>query len=160
MFADVIMSDDVRLVVVGPDDGYLGELKALVKALRIEDKVLITGSLYGEDKLEAYVDADIYVLPSKYEIWGMTVLEAYACDKPIVASKVGGLKDLVIYGETGLLFEPGNEGQLANCMLLLLNDPNKAEKIGLRGMRFLKENFTIEKAVDKLEVVYREVAVC
>jgi len=93
---------------VGPDDGYLGELKALVKALRIEDKVLITGPLYGEDKLEAYVDADVYVLPSRYEIWGITVLEAYACGKPVITSKVGGLKDLVLSKVTGLLSDPGN----------------------------------------------------
>jgi len=78
-FANVIEKlDDVRLVVVGPDDEYLGELRALVKALRMEDKVLITGPLYGEDKLEAYVDADVYVLPSRYETFPMG-LEAYAC---------------------------------------------------------------------------------
>ena len=149
--------DDVKLVAVGPDDGYLGELKALVKTLKIEDKVVITGPLYGRDKLEAYVDADVYVLPSRYEIWGMTVLEAYACGKPVIASKIGGLKDLVINRMTGLLFELGNVEQLMKSMLLLLNDQNKAEKIGLRGKQLVKENFTIEKAVDKFEVVYREI---
>lgn len=71
-FANVIKKlDSVRLVVVGPDDGYLSELQALIKALRIEDNVLITGPLYGWDKLKAYVDADVYVLPSRYEIWGI-----------------------------------------------------------------------------------------
>jgi len=118
--------------------------------------VLITGPLYGEDKLEAYVDADIYVLPSRYETFPMGLLEAYACGKPVIASKIGGLKNLVINEVTGLLFEPGNVEQLANSMLLLLNDQNKAEKIGLRGKRFVKENFTIEKAVDKLESLYEK----
>ena len=158
-FADVVEKlGDVRLVVVGPDDGYLGELKALVKALRIEDKVLITGPLYGEDKLEAYVDADVYVLPSRYEIWGMTVLEAYACGKPVVASRVGGLKDLVLSKVTGLLSDPGNIRQLANSILYLVNNDDKAREMGLRGKHLVKENFTIEKAVDKFEVVYREIA--
>ena len=59
--------DDVKLVVVGPDDEYLGKLEALTKDLRMEDKVLITGPLYGEDELEAY-----------------------ACGKPVIASKIGG----------------------------------------------------------------------
>jgi len=158
-FANIVEKlDDVRLVVVGPDDGYLGELEALTKALKIEDKVLISGPLYGKDKLEAYVDAEVYVLPSRYEIWGMTVLEAYACGKPVIASKIDGLKNLVKNEETGLLFEPGNVEQLMKSMLLLLNDQNKAEKIGLRGKQLVKENFTIEKTVDKFEVVYREIA--
>ena len=63
-FANIIEKlKDVRLVVVGPDDGYLGELVALIKALKMEDNVLITGPLYGRDKLEAHVDAKVYVLP-------------------------------------------------------------------------------------------------
>jgi len=156
LFANVIEKlDDVRLVVVGPDDGYLGELEALTKALRMEDKVLITGPLYGEDKLEAYVNADVYVLPSRYETFPMSLLEAYACGKPVIASKIDGLKDLVKNEDTGLLFESGNVEQLMKSMLLLLNDQNKAEKIGLRGKHLVKENFTIERVVDRLEELCR-----
>ena len=95
-FANLIKLENVKLVVVGPDDGYLGELEALIKALRIEDNVLISGALYGKDKLEADVDADVYALPSRYETFPMSVLEAYSCGKPVIVSKLGGLKDLVI----------------------------------------------------------------
>jgi len=157
-FADVVEKlDDVRLVVVGPDDGYLGELEALIKALRIEDKVLITGPLYGEDKLEAYVDADIYVLPSRYETFPMTLLEAYACGKPVIASNICGLKDLIIDGITGLLVEPGVVIQLAKSIHFLLDSQEKAEDMVLNGKKFVMENFTIEKAIAKLEKVYKEV---
>jgi len=142
---------------VGPDDGYLGGLEALIKALKIDDKVLITGPLYGEDKLEAYVDADVYVLPSKYETFPMGLLEAYACGKPVVASKLGGLKDLVINRVTGLLVESGNAEQLAKSILLLLNDHDNAEEIGLRGKQFVKENFTVEKVVDGMEQLYQDI---
>jgi glycosyltransferase involved in cell wall biosynthesis len=113
--------------------------------------------LYGEDKLAAYVDSEVYVLPSRYEIWGMTVLEAYACGKPVVASKVGGLKDLVKDGETGLLFEPGNVEQLAKSIFNLLNGNDIAKKMGLKGKNFVRESFTIEKVVERLEKVYEEV---
>ena len=157
-FADVVEKlDDVRLVVVGPDDGYLGELKALVKALRMEDNVLITGPLYGEDKLEAYVDADVYVLPSRYEIWGMTVLEAYACGKPVIASNVYGLRDLVIDGVTGFLVEQGNVKQMAHSILSLIDDDGRAEEMSLKGKQFVKENFTIEEVVHRIENLYRDV---
>ena len=127
-FTNVIENlDDVRLVVVGPDDGSLDGLQTLVKDMNVGNKVIFTGPLYGLEKIKAYVDSEVYVLPSRYETFPMTVLEAYACGKPVIASNVGGLKDLVINGETGLLVEPGNKEQLAKNILYLLNDKGKAE---------------------------------
>ena len=162
-FADVIEKlDDVRLrlVVVGPDDGYLGELEALTKALKIEDNVLILGPLYGKDKLEAYVDADVYVLPSRYETFPMSLLEAYACGKPVIASMTGGLKDLVMDRVTGLLIKPSDVRQFADSICCLLdNNYNKAQEMGLRGKRFVKENFSVEKVTDKLERIYERVII-
>lgn len=149
---------NVKLVIVGPDNGCLCEIEYLIKFLGIEDNVLITGPLYDMDKLEAFVDADLYVLPSRYEIFGMTVLEAYSCSKPVVASKVGGLKELVVDGETGLLFEPENIEQLYESLLSLLEDNAKAEKMGLKGKQFVKEKFTIENFIDQIEVLYEEIA--
>ncbi len=157
-FASIIRKlEDVRLIIVGPDDGYLGKIKFLIETENVKNNVLITGPLYGKDKLEAYVDADVYVLPSRYEIWGMTVLEAYSCGKCVIASSVGGLKDLVIEGVTGLLFTPKKIGQLAESLLFMLDDNTKAEDMGLKGERFVKENFAIEKVVDQLEALYTEV---
>jgi len=150
---------DAVLVIAGPDDGYLSEVKSLVQGLGVSNSVVFTGPLYGKDKISAYVDSEVYVLPSRYEIWGMTVLEAYACSKPVIASKVGGLKDLVNNGETGLLFEPGNVEQLARNILYLLNDNDEAKEMGLKGKEFVKENLTIESVVTKLEKVYEEIVV-
>jgi len=95
--------------------------------------VLITGPLYGGDKLEAY-----------------------ACGKPVIASKVGGLKDLVINRETGLLVDLENVEQLARDILHLWNDNGRAEEMGLKGKRFV-ENFAIEEIVNRLEKLYRDV---
>jgi len=148
---------DVVLVIVGPDDGYLKEAQELTNRLGVSKHVLFTGSLYGRDKFEAYVDSEFCVLPSRYEIWGMTVLEAYACSKPVIASEIGGLKDLVVNGETGLLFESGNVKQLARCIFNLLNDGGLAKRMGLKARKFVEENFTIEKVVERLEKLYEEV---
>jgi glycosyltransferase involved in cell wall biosynthesis len=157
-FANVIKKlDDVRLVVVGPDDGYLRELKSLIRALKIENKVLISGPLYGREKLEAYVDADVYVLPSRYEIWGLTVLEAYACGKPVVASRVGGLGDILVDGATGFSVEPENVTQLANAVYVVLKDEDRARQMGSKGKLFVKENFDIQKTTEELESLYEEV---
>jgi glycosyltransferase involved in cell wall biosynthesis len=148
---------DAVLVVAGPDDGFLNEVKSLVYNLGIAGSVLFTGPLYGRDKLEAFVDSEIFVLPSRYETFPLTVLEVYACGKPIVASKVGGLKDLVIDGETGLLFDSENVEQLAESVFNLLNDTDVAKEMGLKGKNFVRENFTIENVVERLERVYEEV---
>ena len=148
---------DAILVIAGPDDGYLGEVKHLVQELDISSSVLFTGPLYGKDKISAYVDSDVYVLPSRYETFPMTVLEAYACGTPVIASKVGGLMDLVIEGVTGLLFESGDVMELAKSIFLLLDNQEKAEDMGLKGRQLVKEKFSIESVVDKLERVYKEV---
>ncbi|MEM2373500.1 MAG: glycosyltransferase family 4 protein, partial [Thermoproteota archaeon] len=148
---------DAILIIAGPDDGYLNEAKTLTKTLNIEDSVMFTGPLYGRDKLEAYVDAEFYVLPSRYETFPMTVLETYACAKPVIASNLGGLKDLVLNGETGLLFETGNFRQLAENMFYLLNNEEKTLEIGLNGRAFVEKNFSIERVVDNLERLYNEV---
>jgi glycosyltransferase involved in cell wall biosynthesis len=149
---------DIVLVIAGPDDGYLNEAKRLAQALDVSNHVLFTGPLYGEDKMAAYIDSEVYVLPSRYETFPMTILEAYACEKPVVASEVGGLKDLVKVGETGLLFEPGNVKQLAEGIFnILSNYDNMAKEMGLRGKNFVKENFTIERVIEKLEKLYKKI---
>ncbi len=157
-FANIIHKlGDVRLVIVGPDDGYLSEIEALTKALKIEGKVLFSGPLYGVAELQAYVDATVYVLPSRYEIWGLTVLEAYACGKPVVASKVGGLTDLVLDGITGFSVESGNIHHLADAITVILNDDCRAREMGLMGELFVKKNFDIQRTTGKLEFLYESV---
>jgi len=147
---------DAVLVIAGPDDGYLNEARALADSLGVSDSVMYVGPLYGRDKLAAYVDSDLCTLPSRYETFPMTLLEAYACGKPVVVSRVGGLEDLVKDGETGLLFEPGNVKQLAKSIFNLLNGNDAAKEMGLKGKNFVRENFTIKKVVERLERVYKE----
>jgi glycosyltransferase involved in cell wall biosynthesis len=158
-FANVVREmNGVRLVVVGPDDGYLAELEALIKSLKIENNVLISGPLYGKDKLEVYVDADLYVLPSRHETFPIGLLEAYACEKPVISSMVEGLNNLVIDNVTGFLVNCGDAKQLSCSIMSLLDDNCRAKKIGLGGKQFVKENFTVEKVADRLETLYNEVA--
>jgi glycosyltransferase involved in cell wall biosynthesis len=157
-FANILHKlDDVRLVIVGPDDGYLGEIEALIKALKIENKVLISGPLYGKDKLEAYVDADVYVLSSIYEIFGISLLEAYACSTPVIASSVGGLKDLVINGETGFLVEPGSIVELSRSIVFMIDNSASAKRMGMKGREFVK-NFSAWTVINRLECLYDEIA--
>jgi len=148
---------DTLLVIAGPDDGYLSEAKALAHTLRVSDSVRFVGPLYGRDKLAAYVDSEFCVLPSRYETFPMALLEAYACAKPIVASNVGGLRELIVDGETGLLFEVGDFRQLAEKMLYLLDKGEKAAEIGGKARKLVEEKYSLDKVVDDLEELYMEV---
>jgi len=154
-FAKVVKLDDVKLVVVGPDDGYLGELKALINALKMEDNMLISGPLYGRDKLEAYVDADVYVLPSRYEIWGMTILEAMACRTPIILSQNSGIAE-TIRDKAGLVIRPSPEGIQA-ALLKLLSNEELAKKMGELGRRLVFESYDWKNIIPRFEVLYQSV---
>lgn len=146
------------LVIVGPDDGYLNEVRKLSVALGVSKRVLFTGPLYGRDKLEAYVDSEFYVLPSRYETFPMAILEAYACYKPVVASKIGGLNELIVNNGTGLLFKAENHVELAEKLIYMLENPDESLKMGLNGRKLVEEKYSIEKVVDKLEDLYIQVA--
>jgi glycosyltransferase involved in cell wall biosynthesis len=149
-------SENVKLVVAGPDDGYLYEVRALAKTLGIGDKIAFVGSLYGINKLEAYVDAEFLVVPSLYEIFGIVILEAYACGKPVIASRVMGPKELVLDGKTGILVNPGEINELTDAIKLLLYDESKTKNMGMNARQFVTDNFDIERVANKIETLYKE----
>lgn len=148
--------NNVVLVLAGPDDGFLSTVKSLIAQVGLNKNILITGPVSEEDKIAAYVDADIYVLPSRYEPFGITILEAYACGIPVVAPRIEGPKELVVDGVTGILFDPCNVKHLGHTIAVLLND-KRAREMGLRAKRYVEENYSIEKVVDKLEKLYETV---
>jgi len=149
--------DDALLAIAGPDDGYLGELRQLLGSMRINDNVLLTGPLYGKDKLEAYIDADVFVVPSRYETFPNVILEAYACSKPVIASDVESIPDIVLHGETGLLFRAGGIEELSKMITYMISHPKEAEKMGHKARALVEEKFSIDKIVDSLENVYEKV---
>lgn len=84
-FAEIAkIMDNILLIIVGPDAGYLPEVKARICDLGIGENVLQLGPLFNKDKLEAYVDADVYIMPSMYEGLSIAPLEAYACNTPVI----------------------------------------------------------------------------
>lgn len=155
---DIILKNrpriNLRLVIAGSDDGALTEIRHIVSALKISAKVLFTGPLHKEEKLSAFVDSHLLVIPSRSEAFPMTLLEAYACGKPVVASNVGGLKSLVLDKVTGLLVESNNAEQLAQSIIYMLNYPKEAEKMGLRGKKLVEKNFSIERLLKNLQDIY------
>ena len=147
--------DNVKLVIAGPDDGYLTSLKKLVADLEISDKVLFTGPLYGEEKLRAYVDADVYVLPSVYETFPVVVLEACACGVPVIVTDRCGIADIVD-NKVGYMVEY-NKDQLKSAMIKVLNDEGLRRRFGEEGKRLVRDQFSWDVVVAKVENIYRNV---
>jgi|WetSurMetagenome_2_1015567.scaffolds.fasta_scaffold248711_1 glycosyltransferase involved in cell wall biosynthesis len=148
---------DAKLVIVGPNDGYLTEFLAIIRSLGLEKNVILTGPLFGEDKFEAYADSDVYVLPSSYETFPIGLLEAYACSKPVIVSVVGNTNELVLEGVTGFLVTYGDIDQLANRIKFLLCNNDKATDLGRNGAKFVNFNFGIEKAAGQFDNLLRDI---
>ena len=149
---------DTKLAIVGPDDGYLSACKELATQLRVEEKILFLGPLYGSAKLEAYVDADACAVPSKYEIFGMTILEACACAKPVVATNVcGAALDIITNGHTGFLVQPENVHELTEAIKHILTNEAESRKMGMQAREHVMNMFSIESIVVKLENLYKEI---
>ncbi len=154
-FADLAENlDQVRLVIVGPDDGYLSTLEQLIKELKIEDKILFTGPLSGSDKLKAYVDADVYVLPSIYENFGVTVLEACACGTPVIVTDRCGIADIVVDSVAGLVV-PYEEERLADAILRMLSDDKMRQEFSEHGRSLVREHFNWSEIARQVENLYQ-----
>jgi glycosyltransferase involved in cell wall biosynthesis len=145
--------DNIQLVITGPDDGYLSVLKQLINELGIEEKVLFTGPLYGKRKLEAYVDADIYVLPSSYEAFGITALEACACGTPVIVTDRCGIADL-IDNQAGLVVSNDMDA-LRDAILHMLSDEKLRQEFSKKGKLLAHEKLRWEKVAEQAEYIYQ-----
>jgi len=140
-------------VVVG--DGPLrAELERLVAATGVTQNFLFTGR---RDDLPALLNAfDLFVLPSLYEGLGLALLEAMAAARPVVATAVGGIPEVVVDGETGILVPPRDAGALAAAIDRLLTDNELATRMGQAGRERVGKYFTVEKMARAVMALYRE----
>jgi glycosyltransferase involved in cell wall biosynthesis len=148
---------NVKLVIAGPDDGFLPSIKKLVTELKITEKVIFTGPLYGQEKLQAYTDADIYVLPSSYEIFGITVLEAWACGRPVIVTDRCGLADVV--KKHGGLVVPYDLDSLRNAISKMLDNPSIREEFGKQGRNLVEEKYNWANVALQVESIYKNILV-
>lgn len=146
----------LHVYIAGKSGSEEGNLKKLVKELNIEENVSFLGFISGAEKYAYFKSADIYVHPSRYEPFGVVLLEAMACGKPIVASRVGGIPFVVEDGETGLLFKSENVEELAEKVILLLRNKELRMKMGEAGRERAKL-FTWDRSAEMTVEVYKEV---
>jgi glycosyltransferase involved in cell wall biosynthesis len=134
---------DARLIIAGKGEEE-EKLKKLVKELGIFNNVHFAGHL-DQNTLAAYIKNSLaFVLPSLTEGLGRVAIEAHLLEKPVIASRVGGIPEVVSDGSSGLLFEPGDEAALSLALIKLLNSPGLADSMGMAGKKAVVEKFNYQ----------------
>jgi glycosyltransferase involved in cell wall biosynthesis len=142
---------DAYLLIVG--EGSRREaLEALARQLRIAHRVVFTGR--RDDVPSVTAALDVAVLPSYREAQGLSILEALALSRPVVASNVGGIPEMISDGVNGLLVPPHDPDALATAIVRLLRDHPFADTLGRRGHDMVHDRFCIDLMVDSVQTIY------
>ena len=144
---------DTRIVVVG-DGARRAPLQRLIEQLDLRDHVTFLGN--RSELPSIYESLDLLVVSSRYEGCCRVILEAMAMGKPVVATAVGGNPELVLPGQTGLLVPPEDPRHLANAILELLDQPERARAMGRAGRHRAEQRFSLKRMVDETDHLYQE----
>ena len=147
----------VQLVIAGPEnDDYGQRVRGWVRERGLDGAVHFVGSLHGAEVLQAYVDADVFALPSYTENFGMTVIEALACSLPVVISDQVNIHAEVSGAGAGLVTRC-DAGEVAQALETLLVDADRRRAMGEAGRQLVKARFTWPAIVDALTAEYEQV---
>lgn len=154
VFARVASEAPARLVLIG-DGPDRSTAEQRLRALGLYDRAVCLG------KQRSFVDvlqqADVFLLPSQTESFGLAALEAQACGVPVVASQVGGLPEVITHDETGLLCPVGDVGAMAQAVLSLARAPARRLEMGRAARQRVLERFRHGPLIDRYEALYRRV---
>lgn len=128
----------------------------LRQAVRSSDNLVwIREMLEDSDLVNLYNEAAVFACPSIYEPFGIINLEAMACETPVVATRVGGIKEVVVDGETGILVPPNDPAKLGEALARVIQDPKAADRMGKAGRQSVLRNFTWDQIAAKTLELYR-----
>jgi glycosyltransferase involved in cell wall biosynthesis len=156
------LKTQTQVIVIGPTDpSYLSlfsEIQHLMRKINdeTEHKVTYLGPLRGSALIEWYQRAAIFAAPAHTEHFGITYLEALACGTPVIATRVGGIPDVIKDGVNGLLIPPNEPLALASALGTLLKNTKLRESYGRNGRVIAEECFSWNRILDKLVRIYRK----
>ncbi len=153
---------DTMFLLIGGTPKWLGTriywqmLREQIDELGVRDYVRLLDAIPHLELPKYYSLANIFVLPSLYEGLGKVLLEAMACERPVVATNVGGIPEIVTDGVDGLLVPPGRPDRIANAIIKLLSDPKKAKDMGVKGMHKVTTNLTWKQTAEETIGIYKQ----
>jgi len=143
-----------KLILVG-DGPDRSECERLARELEIANRVSFLGKQEG--LVEILNSADLFLLPSQSESFGLAALEAMACGLPVIATSVGGIPEVVNHNETGYIAEIGDIDRMARYAIDLLTNERKYNRFSDAGLALVKEQYELEKVLPQYEAYYEEV---
>ncbi len=142
-----------NLLLIGDGPERL-RAERVAENLGISERVLFLGNVRNVQ--DVLGKSDLFLLPSEDESFGLAALEAMSCEVPVIASNVGGLKELISHGDEGYLIEVGDVEAIAHYSIKILKDTRLQEELGEKARRTVLEKYVPEKIVPKYEEIYRE----
>lgn len=153
---EVDVANRIKIMIVGAGP-QLGELQQLANELQISGITEFVGAVPNEQVPHYLNKLDIYCALSRSESFGVAVLEASACEVPVIVSDVGGLPEVVRDGETGYIVNNKIVDEVVDKMYTLVIDSEKREKFGRQGRKFVQEYYDWSRNVLQMESVYKEI---
>ncbi len=148
-------NEGLKLIIAG-DGEYFEEAKLLVNNLNLESRVIFTGFVRNEDTVQYYNASDIFIFPTlRLESFGIVIAEAMACGKPVIASDVGSIPDVIDNGINGILIPVGDFKELSRQISLLLNDPQYSAMLTQNARRKALERFGLDRMIEETIKVFK-----
>jgi glycosyltransferase involved in cell wall biosynthesis len=144
---------NLKLLIVG-DGTERKKLEALVIDLSLAGHVEFKGRVPHEAVVDYYHRFDIFVNISRFESFGVSVLEASACGLPVLLSVAGGLEEVGVQDSTCLFVKPGDVDATAHALMSLVQNRKLRDKLGQGGRKFVEENYDIQHCIEKMKAVY------
>ncbi len=147
---------DIEAVLVGSGPSR-APLERLAADLGIADRVVFRGALGGEEVRRCYASASLFCSPSFAEGVPVVLMEAMACARPVIATAVAGVRELVRDGDTGLLVTPGRADELASAIATLLRDPQLRSRLAISGQEHVRREFDVDRSAACLQTLFNEI---
>lgn len=145
---------DARLILVG-DGPEIGSVRFKAEKLGVKDRCIFVGK---QANIADYLGiADVFLLPSELESFGLAALEAQACEVPVIATRIGGIPEVVIDGETGYLSDVGDVEKMAADTLKLLSDEKLRRSFGEKGREVAIQRYSTEKIIPQYIAYYEKI---
>ena len=146
-----------KFVIVGPDYAkYTNQLLDLARKLKVEHSLVITGKVPRKKLLEFYSMANVFLLPSSYEGFGLSMLEAISSKIPVIASPSGGPGDILTHGVDALLLEEPTPEEIFKSVYAVLTDQELRETLVKNAFEVVKKKYTWKSVVDELQLIYKQ----
>jgi glycosyltransferase involved in cell wall biosynthesis len=149
------VNKQIELVMIG-DGETRPALEKAIQTAGLKNRIRLTGSLESPAVFDWIRKSYALILPSFHETQGIVLMEANSCGKPVLASDINGINEVVQQGKNGLLFEKNNPTKMAEAINYLFANPEEAKQMGTWGKAFVNKQFSWKSIANKTEEIYQE----